>query len=56
MASDHQPGDPAPHTGHYEELKVFGSETGNVVYARKGDALPSAPHGFTWRLSQKTEC
>ena len=56
MASDHKPGDPAPHTGHYEELNVFGSETGHVVHVRKGDALPGAPYGFTWRLSQKTEC
>ena len=39
MSSDHKPGDPAPHTGHYQELNVFGTETGNVVHAQKGDAL-----------------
>ena len=55
MSSDHQPGEPAPHTGRYEELNVFGSETGNVIHVRKGDPLPAAPHGFTWRLVQPRE-
>ena len=34
---EHQPGDPAPATAHYEELNVFSSPTGAVVHVREGD-------------------
>jgi hypothetical protein len=50
---DHQPGDDAPHTEHYEELNVFGSPTGTVVHRLQGEPLPSSPRGFTW-LAIKT--
>jgi hypothetical protein len=46
---EHQPGDRAPATAHYEELNVFGSLTGAVAHVREGDSLPSAPRSFTWR-------
>jgi hypothetical protein len=46
---EHQPGDRAPATAHYEELNVFGSPTGAVVHVREGDRLPAAPRNFTWR-------
>jgi hypothetical protein len=46
---EHQPGDRAPATAHYEELNVFGTPTGAVVHVRAGDRLPSAPRSFTWR-------
>lgn len=45
----HQPGDRAPATAHYEELNVFGTQTGAVVHVREGDPLPAAPRSFTWR-------
>jgi hypothetical protein len=43
------PAEPAPQTGYYEELNVLGRRTGYVIHARKGEELPSAPRGFTWR-------
>ncbi len=46
---DHKPGDPAPATGHYEELNVFGTPTGKVHHAREGEPLPRAPRNFSWR-------
>ena len=55
MAEDYQPGDPAPETGDYEECNVFGSPTGTVAHVRKGEPLPGAPRGFTWRLSRPQE-
>ncbi len=49
--SDHDPGDPAPHTGEYHEINVFGSHTGRRVYADAGTRLPSLPRGYTWRYA-----
>ena len=46
---EHQPGDRAPATAHYEELNVFGTPTGAVVAVREGDRFPPAPRSFTWR-------
>jgi len=46
---DHQPGDPAPSSGDYEELNVFGTPTGRVVAVTKGERLPGTAIGFTWR-------
>jgi hypothetical protein len=46
---EHRPGAPAPRTGHYEELNVFGTPTGKVVHAEEGSKLPAAPRGFSWR-------
>ena len=45
---EHQPGDRAPATAHYEELNVFGNPTGAIVHVREGDPLPPAPRSFTW--------
>jgi hypothetical protein len=46
---EYQPGDPAPQDGQYEALNVFWRAIGPVVEAKKGDALPDLPRGFTWR-------
>ena len=46
---EHQPGDCAPATAHYEELNAFGSVTGRAVHDREGDRLLGAPRSFTWR-------
>jgi hypothetical protein len=52
---EHQPGDRAPATAHYEELNVFGSPTGTDVHVREGDRPPPAPRSFTWRRIRR-EC
>jgi hypothetical protein len=36
---EHKPGDPAPATGHYEELNVFGSHTGKTALVTEGEPL-----------------
>ena len=48
-SNEHDPGDETPHTGHYEELNIFGSRTGRTVHIQEGDPLPTAARGFTWR-------
>jgi hypothetical protein len=53
---EHQPGDRAPATAHYEELDVFGSPTGAVVHVREGDTLPGAPRSFMWRRIRRESC
>jgi hypothetical protein len=50
MALDHlPPGVPAPDSGPYEELNVFGTPTGNTIFVLEGEKLPTGPRGFTWR-------
>lgn len=46
---EHQPGDPAPSSGEYEELNVFGTPTGRIAEVAKGEQLPASARGFTWR-------
>jgi hypothetical protein len=46
---EHQPGAPAPRTGRYQELNVFGTPTGKVVDAEEDSRLPAASRGFSWR-------
>ncbi len=51
MAStEHDPGELVLVAGHYEELNVFGTPTGRRTTLVKGDRMPAAPRGFTWRL------
>jgi hypothetical protein len=47
---ENRPGERATRAGDYEELNVFGSKTGRVVFVDVEDTLPSAPRGFTWFL------
>jgi hypothetical protein len=49
---EHNPGDPAPETGRYEEYDVPGNPTGRIVHVNEGEPLPVAPRGFTWRACQ----
>ena len=51
---EHQPGDPAPVSGHYRALNVFGAPTDRKVHVWRGDPLPLAPEGYSWRLEQQT--
>jgi hypothetical protein len=53
---EHQPGDRAPATAHYEELNVFGSPTGTVVHVHAGNKLPPAPRNFTWKRVRQDGC
>jgi hypothetical protein len=46
---EHLPGERASETGHYEELNVFGTQTGHTTHSEEGEHLPRAPVGFTWR-------
>ena len=46
---EHQPGDRAPATAHYEELSVFGTQTVPLSMSAIGEPLPAAPRSFTWR-------
>ncbi len=55
-SSEHKPGDPAPASGRYEELNVFGTPTGRVHHAREGEPLPGAPRSFSWRHIKPEDC
>lgn len=48
-SSEHKPGGPAPDVGEYEELNVFGTQTGRVAVVEKDEELPAAARGFSWR-------
>jgi hypothetical protein len=50
------PGEPARHTGRYDELNVFGRQTGRTIEVEQGDRLPVLPRGFTWWHVPTTEC
>jgi hypothetical protein len=53
---EHLPGEPARHTGLYDELNVFGTHTGRTTKAQLGERLPVNPRGFTWRYVPAPEC
>jgi hypothetical protein len=44
----HPPGQPAPTSGTYEQMNVFGSPTGVRVTVMHGHPLPAAPIGHGW--------
>ncbi len=48
---EYRPGELAPVSGQYEELNVLGARTGKIHSAQAGEPLPTAPRGFSWRLS-----
>jgi hypothetical protein len=48
--SEYDPTDDAPASGRYELLNIFGTATGEVVSASKGEPLPAAPLAYCWRL------
>ena len=50
-----RPGEPAPATGRYVALNVFGTPTGTIIEVRAGEYLPNQPRGFTWLLLAETE-
>jgi hypothetical protein len=54
--TDHLPGGAAPAEGAYCLLNVLGGMTGVVARVPRGNPLPQAPRGFTWRLAQEANC
>lgn len=46
---EYKPGGPAPVTGYYAEMNLFGSPTENTIFVEQGDDLPPGPRGYTWR-------
>jgi hypothetical protein len=49
----HLPGESASWEGAYQEVNVFVTPTGQIVRARRGEPLPAAPRGYTWRLASE---
>lgn len=41
-------GTPAPASGTYETVNLFGRATGHRVVVQQDEILPSLPRGFTW--------
>ena len=50
---EHEPGEPVPVAGLYEELNLFGSQTGKAFEFREGEPLPRLPRHQTWRLVKR---
>jgi hypothetical protein len=40
----------APSAGIYEQHNVLGASTGVRITVARGEILPAAPRGFTWRM------
>jgi hypothetical protein len=53
--SEHMPGDPAPKSGLYRLLNIFGNVTHISVHAQQGQPLPGAPRGYGWRLDPESD-
>ena len=51
---DYLPGGEAPEDGVYEQLDLFGASTGITERVGKGERLPLAPQGYTWRTAPWT--
>jgi hypothetical protein len=47
------PGQPAPHAGHYRAHDAHRSPIAQVVRMREGEPLPPLPKSFTWVLMDK---
>ena len=45
-------GTPAPATGVYETVNLFGRRTGHRVEVQQGETLPVLPRGFGWVVVQ----
>lgn len=52
-AAEHPPGHPAPLAGVYRLLNIFGTETIEAAHVARGQPLPPAPLGHTWRLERE---
>jgi hypothetical protein len=54
--ADHNPGDPAPETGRYEEYDVPGDPTGRIVHVNEGEPLPGHRAHSPGRLRSAGTC
>jgi hypothetical protein len=48
-------GHPAPKSGIYEQINVFGSRTGIKVHVADGHPLPEAPIGHDWVVAEDSK-
>jgi hypothetical protein len=53
-AREYPPGTAAPSGGTYEQCSVLGAPTGVRVTVARGQELPAAPRGFTWRAVESS--
>lgn len=49
----HPPGRPAPVSGIFEQMNIFGSPTGIMVRVPCGHPLPAAPVGHGWAIGEE---
>jgi hypothetical protein len=47
-----KPGAPAPASGWYEPLNIFGTPDGQEAFVEQGHRTPLAPVGYLWRLKR----
>ena len=52
---NYAPGSEAPESGTYEQLDVFRIPTGISEHVIRGERLPLAPQGYTWRKPANDE-
>ena len=52
---NYAPGSAAPESGTYEQLDVFRIPTGITEHVIRGERLPLAPRGYTWRKMANDE-
>ena len=52
---NYAPGSEAPESGTYEQLDVFHIPTGITEHIIRGERLPLAPQGYTWRKMANDE-
>ncbi len=48
-STEFEPRTPAPHSGLFEEINIFGAPTGVTTFREAGEPFPGAPRGFAWR-------
>ena len=48
--ADVRPGQPAPASGCYQLLNVFGTPSGEETIVEQGSPTPGAPRGYMWQL------
>jgi len=52
---EHPAGAIAPTSGYYRLLNVLGTPTDYSVHVKRGEPLPIAPRGNSWRLEREAE-
>jgi hypothetical protein len=52
---EHHPGWPAPASGVYRLVNIFGNNMSTPAHVVRGALLPAAPNGFRWRLERETD-